>query len=124
MKKLLFILFIYLFGTLHAQNPWVDSLRKELKKNGGDHIQFNYNDAMFYAYIFTSPDSAVTYAEQNMLIARRLKSDSLLVYALTQFRYLSQLTGNFPQALHYGFEALKAAERTKNFMLIGDANNG
>jgi signal transduction histidine kinase len=124
MKKLLFILFVYLSGTLHAQNPLIDSLRKELKKNGSEQTRFAYNFELFVHYVYTSPDSAVTYAEQNMLIARRLKSDSSLFYALNQYQVLSQLTGNFPQALHYGFEALKVAERTKNFILIGYANQG
>ena len=119
MKTLLFAILSCLSITLFAQSPRVDSLRKELEKSNDDNIRFQYNFAMFVNYAWSNPDSAIPYVQQNIILARRLKSDSLLSPSLGQYGYLLQLKGNFPQALHYDFEALKMAEKTKNFMLIG-----
>jgi len=119
MKTLLFTILNCLSITLFGQSPRVDSLRKELEKSNDDNIRFQYNFAMFVNYAWSNPDSAIPYVQQNIILARRLKSDSLLSPSLGQYGYLLQLKGNFPQALHYDFEALKMAEKTKNFMLIG-----
>ncbi len=123
MKKIvLLLLVIWLTTALHAQERNRDSLKKVLAEATDDNTRFWCMQELYSSYVYTSPDSAAPYARQNLLLARRLQSDSLLVYALRQNREYSQITGNFPQALKYGFEALKVAEKTKNFILIGWAN--
>ncbi|MEP7374745.1 MAG: ATP-binding protein [Chitinophagaceae bacterium] len=118
-KTLLFWTILCLSITINAQSDLADSFRKELEKNNDDNIRFKYNNLMYYRYAWTNPDSAIPYVQQNILIGRRLKSDSVLSFSLCQYGLLFQFKGNFPQALHYSFEALKVAEKTKQFVLIG-----
>ncbi len=124
-KTVLCILLICVTATLNAQPPGPsrDSLKKALAEATDDYVRFWLAHQLGQSYVYRYPDSAVTYAQQIILLAGRLKSDSLLFHALGQYKVLLQVIGNYPQALQYGFEALKAAERTKNFMLIGLANN-
>jgi two-component system, NtrC family, sensor kinase len=120
-KTLLFFAFVFLSITNRAQGNRHDSLIKGLIAINNDRIRMEYNDAMMLTYAWTNPDSAIPYAQQNLILARKIKSDSALSLSLGIYGYILQLKGNFPQALYYCFEALKVAEQTKDFILIASA---
>ncbi len=80
-KTILFILIIGLNTMLHAQEINRDSLKKALAKATDDYTRFRLADQLVRTYVSRYPDSAVTYAQQNMVLGTRLKSDSLLFVA-------------------------------------------
>ena len=125
-KVIIFFLLICLSESIQAQDhlKQIDSLQKALGATEAEYEKFEIRFELFNHTRRSNPDSALPYAQQNLLAARKMKSDSLLAIAYTQFKILSNITGNYPQALQYAFESLHAAERTKNFLRIADAYNG
>ena len=129
MKKICLLIFIiFLSKHLTAQEQWAENLRKNARRKletaADDQTRFNLMTAVFNSYIWSYPDSAAPYAQQAMLLARKMKSDTALSIAFDQDRTLASLTGNYPQALEYAFEVLKIAERIKDFRRIATAYNG
>ena len=125
MQKLLFLLLLissttFSQGVEHFEYN-VDSLKKELEIAKDDSTKVNLYYNIIGLYIFSIPDSATTYIQQFITLAREKKSDSLLSHALISYGYLLNVIGNYPQAISYNLEAVKAAERSKNTLDLASA---
>ena len=75
-------------------------------------------------FIWSYPDSALPYIQQNIRLAFKLNSDSLRTQALGQYATFLGLTGNYSAQLQYRFEFLTTANRSKNPMTIAGAIKG
>ncbi len=64
------------------------------------------------------PDSALTYVQKEMSLAKKMKSDYALSLALTGYGGVLSIMGNYSHAIYFELEGLKAAERSKNFLRI------
>jgi two-component system, NtrC family, sensor kinase len=121
MKTLKFLLLIIVWNTTIAQSEWLEKgkhAQQELKTVADVKTRYDLTAIVFDSYIWSYPDSAAPYAQQSLLLARKLKSDSALAHAFIQKATLASLTGNYPQALQFAFEGLKTAQRTNEFRLI------
>src|SRR6266487_6397369 len=122
MKKI-FALLLFVCTSLiaFAQNNNVDSLRQQLASAKDDSTKFAILNVLFWSCLYSSPDSSASYVQREILLARKMKSDFILYSALVQYSALASINGNYPEALQFALESLKAAERTNNFTLISDA---
>ena len=122
MKKIVLILNLVLCsGVLHAQLSEFDSLKNLLNSAQDDETKFKYANKLVGDYLYSLPDTALIYIQQEILLAKKIKSDSALSIALIQCGILFEMTGNSPQAIQYGFDALKIAEHSKEIFPVTTA---
>ena len=125
MKKfLIFILFTCLAEILYSKQSWIDSSRKKLNEAQNDMQRLEAISEFFWDLLYSKPDSALPYAQQGILVARRIKSSDALSIAYNQYQAYASLTGNYPIALQYAFEALKFAEHSGNILYISNSQRG
>jgi len=124
MKKFfLLLLFVWTSLIAFAQNNNVDSLRQQLALAKDDSTKFAIMNVLFWSCLYSDPDSSASYVQREIVLARKMKSDFILYSALMQYSALASINGNYPEALQFAIESLKAAERINNFILISDAYN-
>ncbi len=122
--------FITIFILLHLHNAYTqttqqyDSLKHLINSAKDDSTRFYTTAGMIWGYLFSIPDSASLYAQQNILLAQKMKSDDALHMAYVQYSILEQINGNYTGALQYCLQGLRVAERTNNFILICEAYTG
>jgi len=73
MKNHFFILLtlLFLFKTTTAQIPNADSLKQKLASATEDTARVNALSGLAYAYVFSYPDTAGSYARQGLELARK-----------------------------------------------------
>ena len=81
-----------------------------------DTTKLNLLSTLVVAYTWSIPDSALTYVQQEMSLAKKMKSDYALSLALTGYGGVLSMMGNYSRAIYFELEGLKAAERSKNFL--------
>ncbi|CAN5413227.1 hypothetical protein BH10BAC2_BH10BAC2_42340 [soil metagenome] len=124
MKKFFLILFLSCFiNTVPAQIN-TDSLQRKFLKDildstSNDSTRFKLIDSI-WVYIYSSPDSALKYIKQNILLSQKMNSDVALATSYAQYGALEQVNGNYPSALQYRIKSLRIAEKTKDFLLISN----
>ncbi|HXL57109.1 MAG TPA: hypothetical protein VN958_12670, partial [Chitinophagaceae bacterium] len=119
MKKIIIIL-LYLFclaSSVNAQN-WLDSMKNLLASAKDDTTKFKLLSSLVLFYTYSIPDSAITYVQKEMLLARKMKSDFFLSAALIGYGSILSVKGNYSQAIYFELEGLKVGERSKNFNRI------
>jgi signal transduction histidine kinase len=128
MKKLL--LFIYILFSARsstAQERWAEKLREDATKKldtaKETSTRFNLVSGIFNSYLLSYPDSAGPYAQDAMLLAQNMHSDTAIAMAYVQFARLGSITGEYPQALQYCLKGLETAERAKDIRWICRAYN-
>jgi two-component system NtrC family sensor kinase len=119
MKMKMILLIICLWGNYaHGQIINFDSITNALihSKDAKDKLR----NVQFLAsgYLYSNPDSAISYTRKEIVIAKELKSDSSLAVALTHYAILLNLTGDFSTAIWYGIISLKMEENSKNTIAI------
>jgi hypothetical protein len=121
MKKAILVLsLICSISLLNAQQTRIDSIKTALAQAKDDRTAFGCYVDLFYYYVYVYPDSAVQGAQNLLLLARKLNSDSALIAAFATYSELYHITGNFPLAIQYGYKTLKTAEKAKDFLsLVG-----
>ena len=118
-KVLLTILLLMRFHNGFAQTTQqYDSLKNLIRSAKDDSTRFWKTVEIIWGYIYSTPDSANVYAQQNILLGQKMKSDEALHMAYTQYTVLEQINGNYTGALQYGLQSLRIAERMKNFIGI------
>ena len=131
MRKVL-VAIIFLFGLQYvgAQYSKYDSLKNLISSAKDDSTKFYRTVDLIWDYVYSIPDSAVLYVQQNMLLAQKMKSEHALLLGYAQYTVLEQINGNYTGALQYCLQHLRIAERTNNFLSIceayftlGDASN-
>ena len=74
------------------------------------------------AYKNVNLDSGVYYAQQQILISKKLKDSGLSAVALNQYGYALFFAGNYPDALSMLFKALQIGEQIKDTFVIAVSN--
>jgi len=120
MKKFILIAnFALLLCCSNAQNVYLDSLYKAFTQAKSDTARFYPLSMIINFYIYSKPDSAMIYAQEEISLARRIKTDIALSFALRDYAGVLSQTGNYPQAIHFILESLKLAEKSNDFWNIG-----
>jgi hypothetical protein len=118
-KILIAILLLVHFHNGFAQTTQqYDSLKNLIRSAKDDSTRFWKTVEIIWGYLYSTPDSANLYAQQNMLLGQKMKSDEALRIAYAQYTVLEQINGNYTGALQYGLLSLRIAERMKNFIVI------
>ena len=125
MRKALvtFLLLLYL-PCVYTQNTQYDSLKNLISSAKDDSTKYWKTAEMIWGYLYSYPDSAILYIQQNILLAQKMKSDDALHMAYVQYSILEQINGNYTGALQYGLQALRVAEHINNFISICEAYFG
>jgi tetratricopeptide (TPR) repeat protein len=118
MKKNIAIVFtVCVFSiTGFAQNTRIDGLKQLAETAKNDTIRFNALYDLTFYYIWANPDSAFIYANKELLLANKVKSDIMRSRALSSKGLLASIMGNYSLALDYAINAKILGEK------IGDKN--
>ncbi len=119
-----FIIALLLFiniKTAHAQNPQVlDSLNRLLAASKPDTNQVNLLNGLMTAYTYSSPDTAIQYAQKALTLAQKLRFTRGESFALSGLAFLE--TGkNYVAAIRYAQQALQVATQGKHLLEQGRA---
>jgi len=120
-KATITILFLLYLQCVYTQNKRYDSLKDLISSSKDDSTKFWETADQIWEYLYSNPDSAVLYIQQNILLAQKMRSDNALFMAYSQYANLEQVNGNYPVALQYQLQSLRAAERSKNSLSISQA---
>ena len=123
-KACITILFLVNLQFGYAQNRQYDSLKNLISSAKDDSTRYNATAGMIWDYIFSYPDSAESYIQSNILLAKKMKSDAALSMAYNQYAALEHVNGNYPGALLYQLQSLRITERTNDFVSICEAYFG
>ena len=123
-KKILFLFInIILCGfTVTAQRRIVDSLLRELTVAKDDTARFYTCRDLVEAYKNVNLDSGVYYAQQQILISKKLDNPAMTAGALNQYGYALFFAGNYPDALSMLYKALQIGEQIKDTADIAFSN--
>src|SRR4030095_78860 len=95
-----------------------DSLKQVLSSSKDDLTKLACLNELFYAYVWSYPDSSLNYVQQEFLLAKKIKSDIAQTTASLHYGVFYFIVGDYPQALRSFQEALKSAENTGSFLSI------
>ncbi len=123
-KAFITILLLLHLSCVYTQNRRYDSLENLIRSAKDDSTRFYTTLGMIWGYIYSNPDSATSYIQQNILLAQKMKSDDALFESYAQYFALEQVNANYTGALQYIFQALRIAEHANNFNLICEAYFG
>ena len=115
------VLFLLYLQCVYTQNRQYDSLKSLISSAKDDSTKYWRTADLIWGYLYSYPDSAVLYIQQNILLAQKMRSDDALFMGYSQYAILEQVNGNYPGALQYQLQSLRAAERTKNSLSISQA---
>ena len=112
MKKSTIILYLFcLASSVNAQN-WLDSMKNLLASAKEDSTKLRLLSPLVTYYTYSIPDSALTYVQEEILLAKKMKSDVALSDALRGYGLILSIIGNYSKAIYYELESLKIAERS------------
>jgi len=111
------LLFLYL-PFVYPQTRQYDSLKNLISSAKDDSTKFYETADFLWKYLYSYPDSATRYIQENILLAKKMNSDSALYLAYVQYSELEFRNGNFSSALQYTLQSLKPAERRNDFIAI------
>ncbi|CAN5413193.1 hypothetical protein BH10BAC2_BH10BAC2_42330 [soil metagenome] len=120
-KSLITILLLLHLHDAYTQDTQYNSLKNLISSAKDDSTKFWKTAELLWGYLYSYPDSAVLYIEQNILLAQKMKSDDALHLVYVQYATLEQVNGNYTGALQYCLQALRVAEHTNNFISICEA---
>jgi len=117
--KNFFVLLLMMFSTslVFAQSN-ADSLKKVLSTSKDDLTKLACLNELFYVYVWSYPDSSISYVQQELLLAKKINSDIAQTTASLHYGVFYFIVGDYPQALRSFQEALKWAESTGSFLTI------
>jgi len=112
MKKIiLFVQFICLANLIPAQqNNQIDSLKQALLSSKDDLNRIVILHSLSSAHLWSIPDTALIYAQQELLLAKKINSLKWEARALGDYGGSLYVMGNYPHALDYSLQALRLAE--------------
>jgi len=123
-KAFITILLVLHLPGAYTQNRRYDSLKNLIRSAKDDSTRFYTTLDMIWRYVYSNPDSATLYVQENILLAQKMKSDDALFASYAQYFALEQVNGNYTGALQYIFQCLRTAEHANNFNLICEAYFG
>ncbi|HEY5463047.1 MAG TPA: ATP-binding protein [Hanamia sp.] len=112
MKKIYSLLFfsLFLFIKLVAQDNYIDSLKQQLVIAKEDTNKVNLLINLSWAYIWSFADTAVTYAQKGLELSKELKYKEGEGSSMNALCISLTVTGNFNNALDFGFKAIQVVE--------------
>ena len=120
MKNIFLVVnFVLLACFSNAQTALIDTLKKQLAQAKDDNARFGFLHHLGVMYTFVNPDSAMILAQQTIALAKKINTDTVLSQAWTGYALVLEQTGNYPQAIYFGLEGLKLAEKSNSFPNIG-----
>jgi signal transduction histidine kinase len=114
MRLIKLLLCILCFLKSSGQNVESDSLKKELAKTADEKKRIYILEGLSYAYVSTSPDTALSYATEGLELAKKnddIRGQAFCTNALGNV-YFS--VGDYPSSLQYYFESLHLKQQLKN----------
>src|SRR4030095_2000300 len=122
-RGIVILLFLLVEISLFSQTRLRDSLKQRLASVQNDSAKVAILNMLFYEYLYSYPDSSLNYVQQEILLAKRTNSDLALSKAYIDYTSFFATTGNYPEALRFSLEALKLAEKLKNWLIIARVYN-
>ncbi|MDX2047579.1 MAG: tetratricopeptide repeat-containing sensor histidine kinase [Chitinophagaceae bacterium] len=122
MRKLIisfFFLFAFIFGQ--AQHAKYDSLKNVLAFAKNDSTKLTSLRNLIIECVFSYPDSAIPYLQQEILLAKKINSDLALANAYYDYGWYYVNIGDYPKALHSIQESIKLAEQSGDIIAIAAA---
>ena len=116
MRKAIITIMLLNNLIVQGQQAYRDSLKNALASAKDDSTKLVCINNLFYQYVYSYPDSAITYAQQEILLAEKNQSELNLAKAYIDYAAFFDIVGDIPQALHYTQEALKIAEKQKDWL--------
>ncbi|MEP6677513.1 MAG: hypothetical protein ABJA78_20295, partial [Ferruginibacter sp.] len=115
MRYILSILLFFLLPAIsNAQLNRIDSLRIAYVNATDDSARYQACKYMYDFYEETNKDSALYYAEQDLILARKYEKKLAEAYYLDNTAYQLIGSGKYADALQYVLEAFKIVEDPKN----------
>ena len=112
MKKIIFLILISCSPRfIDAQTNYTDSLKQQLLSAKNDTSKIIILSQLCSNYTWSIPDSAFLFAQQELRIAKKIKSATWEALALSDLGGSLYVTGNYPSALDYTLQALTLAEK-------------
>ena len=112
MKKIIFLILISCAPRfIDAQTNYTDSLKQQLLSAKNDTSKIKILSQLCSNYTWSIPDSAFLFAQQELRIAKKIKSATWEALALSDLGGSLYVTGNYPSALDYTLQALTLAEK-------------
>ena len=120
-KVIIFMFLLFCFQFVQAQKTKYDSLKNVLASSKDDSSRFYNLRQLYYNYIFSFPDSALTFWQQEFNLASRNNDVKALTIAYNDYGWFYLIIGDYPQALNYFQLALKLAEQNDDQLSVADA---
>jgi len=117
MKKLVISILMAIL-SLYSLGQDVDSMKKEVNSMPDDTSKVQLLFRLFDHYRYTHPDSAIKYVQQALDISESNKYRKGVALSELFMCETFSMLGNDPQALNYGFKALREFEALKDTMGI------
>jgi signal transduction histidine kinase len=113
MKNIIvFVQLICLADFVQAQqNNQIDNLKQALLSSKDDLKRIVILDSLGSAYLWSVPDTALLYAQQQLLLAKKINSQKWEARALGNYGGSLYVLGNYPLALDYSLQSLRLAEK-------------
>ena len=108
-KWTLSFLLLFWANISYAQSPG-DDIKIELRSEFNDTIRLLYYEQITNLYSEINPDSAFYYADQALLLARKLHLKLEEVVALGEVGYAQLNLGNYPRSLQYLLSGIAISE--------------
>ncbi len=124
MKKILItiLLFLCLHEAYSQTEHQYDSLKNLIRSAKDDSTRFWSTVSLLWDYIYSTPDSANVYLQQNILLAQKMESDDALRMSYNQYASLEEINGNYTGALQYSLRSLSIAEHMNNYVSICESH--
>ncbi len=107
--KIGFFLFFTVACKAQTQLSLLNSLQQELKNTTNDSVRMNLYDKLGWYYAEINRDSALSYFELALPVARKLNQKLYEADALNGTGYILSQSGNYPKALESLLDAQKIA---------------
>ena len=116
MKKIIVIVQFICFANFvpAQQNNQIDSLKQALLSSKDDLQRIVILDNLSSAYLWSIPDTAMMYAQQELLLAKKINSPKWEAWALQRYGGSLYVMGNYSLALDYSLQSLRFNEKQQD----------
>lgn len=114
LKYLVFFLFISNSKFCFSQQTTIDSLLHLIKKEKADTNKVKHLNDIAWELMESNPDSAITYANEALLLAKRLNWEKAFGETLRNLGTCNFLKADYPKALEFYLKALSVDEKIIN----------
>jgi two-component system, NtrC family, sensor kinase len=111
-KKIIFLMLCFCVPRLiDAQTNYADSLKQQLATARDDTTRIIILNKLSKYYTYSIPDSSVLFSQDELLLAKKLKSSKWEVSSLVNYGAGLYVMGNYYSALDYGLQLFTLAAK-------------